>query len=99
MPLPAGTGMSRRSFLLRSAGGVLAVYGAGALSPRHLEAGIAQAAAAAPPKQPVLVSIFMEGGWDALSVLAPSRKPPTTSCARSSGVRKAKGSPSARTRR
>ena len=74
MPLPAGTGMSRRSFLLRSAGGVLAVYGAGALSPRHLEAGIAQAAAAAPPKQPVIVSIFMEGGWDALSVLAPVKE-------------------------
>ena len=74
MPLPAGTGMSRRSFLLRSAGGVLAVYGASALSPRHLEAGIAQAAAAAPPKQPVVVSIFMEGGWDALSVLAPVKE-------------------------
>ena len=74
MPLPAGTGMSRRSFLLRSAGGVLAVYGASALSPRHLEAGIAQAAAAAPPKQPVIVSIFMEGGWDALSVLAPVKE-------------------------
>ena len=74
MPLPAGTGLSRRSFLLRTAGGVLAVYGAGALSPRHLEAGIAQAAAAAPPKQPVVVSIFMEGGWDALSVLAPVKE-------------------------
>jgi len=74
MPLPAGTGMSRRSFLLRSAGGVLAVYGAASLSPRHLEAGIAQAAAAAPPKQPVVVSIFMEGGWDALSVLAPVKE-------------------------
>ncbi len=34
-----------------------------------------QAAAAAPPNQPVLVSIFMEGGWDALSVLAPVGKP------------------------
>ncbi len=74
MPLPAGTGLSRRSFLLRSAGAVLSVYGAAALSPRHLEEGIAQAAAAAPPKQPVLVSIFMEGGWDALSVLAPVKE-------------------------
>src|SRR5947208_14181921 len=71
MPLPAGTGMNRRSFLLRSAGAMLSVYGAAALSPRQLEYGIAQAAAAAPPKQPVLVSIFMEGGWDSLSVLAP----------------------------
>src|SRR6201995_4091750 len=74
MPLPAGTGMNRRSFMLRSAGAMLAVYGASALSPRHLEEGIAQAAAAAPPKQPVIVSIFMEGGWDALSVLAPVRE-------------------------
>ena len=71
MPLPAGTGLSRRSFLLRSAGAALAVYGAAALSPRRLQEGIAAAAAASPPNQPVLVSIFMEGGWDALSVLAP----------------------------
>ncbi|HXB63849.1 MAG TPA: DUF1501 domain-containing protein [Solirubrobacteraceae bacterium] len=70
MPLPAGTGMDRRSFLLRTAGAVVSVYGAAMLSPRHFEEGIAQAAATA-PTQPVLVSIFMEGGWDALSVLAP----------------------------
>ena len=74
MPLPAGTGMNRRSFMLRSTGAMLSVYGAAALSPRHLADGIAQAAAAAPPKQPVLVSIFMEGGWDALSVLAPVKE-------------------------
>jgi uncharacterized protein (DUF1501 family) len=74
MPLPAGTGMTRRSFLLRSAGAVLAVYGGAALSPHRLEEGIAQAAAEAPPNQPVLVSIFMEGGWDALSVLAPVKE-------------------------
>jgi uncharacterized protein (DUF1501 family) len=74
MPVPAGTGMSRRSFLLRSAGAMLSVYGAAALSPRHFEEGIAQAAAEAPPNQPVLVSIFMEGGWDSLSVLAPVKE-------------------------
>ncbi len=73
MPLPAGTGMDRRSFLLRSAGAVLSVYGASMLSPRHFEEGIAQAAANSPDK-PVLVSIFMEGGWDALSVLAPVKE-------------------------
>jgi uncharacterized protein (DUF1501 family) len=73
MPLPAGTGMNRRSFMLRSAGAMLSVYGAAALSPRHLEEGIAQAAAAS-PSQPVLVSIFMEGGWDSLSVLAPVKE-------------------------
>ncbi|MFI4977650.1 MAG: DUF1501 domain-containing protein [Solirubrobacterales bacterium] len=73
MPLPAGTGMDRRTFLLRSTGAMLSVYGASMLSPHHFEEGIAAAAAAA-PNQPVLVSIFMEGGWDALSVLAPVKE-------------------------
>ncbi len=73
MPLPAGTGMDRRSFLLRSVGAAFSIYGASALSPRHFEEGIAQASAAS-PNQPVLVSIFMEGGWDALSVLAPVKE-------------------------
>jgi uncharacterized protein (DUF1501 family) len=71
MPVPAGTGLDRRTFLLASAGAALSVYGASMLSPRHFEEGIAQASAASGPNQPVLVSIFMEGGWDALSVLAP----------------------------
>jgi uncharacterized protein (DUF1501 family) len=70
MPVPAGTGMDRRAFLLRSAGAMLSVYGASMISPRRFEEGIA-AATAASANQPVLVSIFMEGGWDALSVLAP----------------------------
>jgi uncharacterized protein (DUF1501 family) len=74
MPLPAGTGIDRRAFLLRSAGAALSVYGASMLSPRQFEEGIAQASAAAGPNQPVLVSIFMEGGWDALSVLAPVKE-------------------------
>ena len=74
MPLPAGTGLDRRTFLLATAGTALSVYGASMLSPRHFEEGIAQAAAAANPNQPVLVSIFMEGGWDALSVLAPVKE-------------------------
>ena len=74
MPLPAGTGLDRRTFLLRSAGAVLSVYGASMLSPRHFEEGIAQASAAGAPDEPVLVSIFMEGGWDSLSVLAPVRE-------------------------
>jgi uncharacterized protein (DUF1501 family) len=73
MPLPAGTGLDRRTFLLASAGAALSVYGASMFSPRRFEEGIAQAAAAT-PNQPVLVSIFMEGGWDALSVLAPVKE-------------------------
>ncbi len=73
MPLPAGTGLSRRSFLLRSAGVALAVYGAGRLGVRQLEEGVAQAAGA--PSQPVLVSIFLPGGCDGMSVLAPVGDP------------------------
>src|SRR3954447_18485105 len=67
MPLPAGTGLSRRNFLSRSAGLALAVYGATKLPLSAFEAGIAHAAT--PPK--VLVSIFFDGGIDSLNVLAP----------------------------
>jgi uncharacterized protein (DUF1501 family) len=74
MPTPAGTGLDRRTFLLASAGAALSIYGASMLSPRHFEEGIAEASAASGPNQPVLVSIFMEGGWDALSVLAPVKE-------------------------
>lgn len=73
MPLPAGTGLSRRSFLARGAGAALAVYGGSRLGIRALEEGIA--AAAAGPAQPVLVSVFLEGGADALSVLSPQADP------------------------
>jgi uncharacterized protein (DUF1501 family) len=67
MPLPAGTGLSRRTFLSRSAGLALAVYGATKIPLAAFEAGIAHAAT--PPK--VLVSIFFDGGIDSLNVLAP----------------------------
>src|SRR3954470_20434822 len=67
MPTPAGTGLSRRTFLSRSAGMALAVYGATKIPLSAFEAGIAQAAT--PPK--VLVSIFFDGGIDSLNVLAP----------------------------
>src|SRR3984957_9791216 len=73
--MPSGCSCNdfNRAQLLRSAGAVLSVYGASMLSPRHFEEGIAEASAAG-PNQPVLVSIFMEGGWDALSVLAPVKE-------------------------
>jgi uncharacterized protein (DUF1501 family) len=71
MPLPAGTGLSRRTFLSRSAGLALAVYGATRLPLAAFEEGIAQAAT--PPK--VLVSIFFDGGIDSLNVLAPINDP------------------------
>jgi uncharacterized protein (DUF1501 family) len=75
MPLPAGTGMTRRSFLSRSAGLALAVYGGSALSSAALDDGIAAAAATQPASQRVLVSIFLNGGIDALNVLFPAGDP------------------------
>ncbi len=72
-PLPAGTGLTRRSLLARGTGLALAVYGGGALLPRALEDGIAAAAAAGPRR--VLVSVFLDGGADSLSILFPSGDP------------------------
>lgn len=69
MPAPAGTGLSRRSFLLRTGGLALSVYGASLLDPGAFTEGVARAAGASEPK--VLVSVFLEGGIDSLSVLAP----------------------------
>jgi uncharacterized protein (DUF1501 family) len=73
MPLPAGTGLNRRSFLARSAGVALAVYGASKLGFDALDEGIAHAASA--PAQPVLVSVFLPGGADSLSSLYPAGDP------------------------
>ena len=73
MPVPAGTGLSRRAFLLRATGTALSVYGAGRLVPGLLDEGIAMAADGAP--QTVLVSVFLSGGIDGLSVLAPYQDP------------------------
>src|SRR6187551_1067549 len=73
MPLPAGTGLDRRSFLARTAGLALAVYGGSALLPRAFEEGIAAATAAGPQK--VLVSVFLDGGADSLSMLFPNGDP------------------------
>ena len=73
MPLPAGTGLDRRSFLARTAGLALAVYGGSAFLPRAFEEGIAAATAAGPQK--VLVSVFLDGGADSLSMLFPDGDP------------------------
>ena len=74
MPLPAGTGLDRRSFLARSVGLAIAVYGASALTPRMFDEGIAQALAAG-GSDTILVSIFMDGGADSLSLLFPHGDP------------------------
>jgi uncharacterized protein (DUF1501 family) len=94
MPVPAGAGIDRRRFLLGAAGGLVSVYGAGrlGLTGRMLGDGIARAADAQPPSSPVLVSIFLAGGIDALSLLAPVADPlylklrPTLAVPASAGV-------------
>jgi uncharacterized protein (DUF1501 family) len=74
MPTPAGTGLSRRGFLLASAGLALSVYGAGrVLDVSTFEEGVARAAAS--PQQPVLVSVYLQGGIDSMSVLYPAGDP------------------------
>ena len=70
MPLPAGTGLSRRSFMMRGGALALAVYGGTRLlGVDALQAGVAHAAEGG--AEPVIVSVFLDGGIDALSVLAP----------------------------
>jgi uncharacterized protein (DUF1501 family) len=71
MPTPAGTGMNRRGFVARSLGLALTVYGAGRLD--FFDQGIA--AAATMPKNPILVTVFLQGGADALSLLSPQADP------------------------
>jgi uncharacterized protein (DUF1501 family) len=73
MPAPAGTGLSRRSFLARGGGLALAVYGANQLGFGALQEGIAAAAGTGP--QRVIVSIFLPGGADGMSVLSPVGDP------------------------
>jgi uncharacterized protein (DUF1501 family) len=74
MPLPAGSGLDRRSFVLRGLGAALAVYGAGALRPEVLAEGIEKAAAAGAPSR-VLVNVFLDGGADSLNMLFPGADP------------------------
>jgi uncharacterized protein (DUF1501 family) len=73
MPAPAGSGIDRRRLLLGAAGGLVSVYGAGrlGLGGRALSEGVAEAAERQRPHSPILVSIFLAGGIDSLSVLAP----------------------------
>ena len=73
MPNPAGTGLTRRSMLLGSAGMFLTVYGAEKMGVDAFETGIAEAFSG--PAQPVVVSIFLPGGMDGISVLAPVYDP------------------------
>ncbi len=76
MPLPAGPGLTRRSFVSRATGLALSVYGAASLGPKAFEQGIAAAAAQAPAGDRILVSIFLSGGADSLTMLAPTSAHP-----------------------
>ena len=68
MPAPAGTGLTRRSFVAKGLGLALTVYGLDRLSIVDLDGGIASAAT----NDRVLVSIFLDGGADSLSMLFPA---------------------------
>ena len=69
MPIPAGTGLDRRNFLASAVGLALSVYGAGKLPLGLFEEGIARAQSSTAP---ILVSVFLEGGADSLSMLFPA---------------------------
>lgn len=71
MPLPAGTGLTRRGFVARSLGLALSVYGVGKLG--LFDEGIANAASNGPGR--ILVTVFLQGGADSISLLAPTGDP------------------------
>jgi uncharacterized protein (DUF1501 family) len=73
MPLPAGTGLTRRTLLARGAVGALSVYGASRLNLEQLREGIAAAASGTPNR--TLLTVFLPGGLDAMSLLAPVGDP------------------------
>ncbi len=94
MPLPAGVAIDRRRFLTGAVGGMAIVYGAGrmGLTDRMLGDGVARAATLQPSNSPILISLFLQGGIDSLSLLAPAGDPlyeklrPTLAVAPGSGV-------------
>jgi uncharacterized protein (DUF1501 family) len=77
MPIPAGVKIDRRRLLVGAAGSLLSVYGAGrlGLTDRVLGDGIAQAATLQSTSSPILVSVFLQGGVDSLSLLGPAGDP------------------------
>jgi len=77
MPMPAGMGIDRRRFLTGAIGGMAMVYGAGrvGLTDGMLGDGIARAATLQKRNSPILVSLFLQGGVDSLSLLAPAGDP------------------------
>ena len=94
MPAPAGTGMTRRSLLLRGGALALSVYGASMLRPQAFVEGIARAAGS---QGKVLVSVFLEGGSTPSRSSPRSTTTPTGGCGRSSGCAPAPVRPGPRT--
>jgi uncharacterized protein (DUF1501 family) len=94
MPIPAGVGIDRRRFIAGAIGGLALVYGAerAGLTDGMLGDGIARAATLQPSNSPIIVSLFLQGGLDSLSLLAPAGDPlyeklrPTLAVAPGSGV-------------
>ncbi len=94
MPVPAGVGIDRRRFISAALGGLAIVYGAerAGLTDQMLGDGVAQAAALHGAHDRILVSLFLQGGIDSLSLLAPAGDPlytklrPTLAVAPGSGV-------------
>ena len=94
MPIPAGVGIDRRRFIAGAVGGLALVYGAGraGLTDGMLGDGIARAATLQGRNSPILISLFLQGGLDSLSLLAPAGDPlyeklrPTLAVAPGSGV-------------
>jgi uncharacterized protein (DUF1501 family) len=94
MPMPAGVGIDRRRFLTGAIGGMAIIYGAGriGLTDGMLGDGIADAAIRQRSNSPILISLFLQGGIDSLSLLAPAGDPlyeklrPTLAVAPGSGV-------------
>ena len=70
---PAGSGLDRRSFLLRGAGLALTVYGATQARPVGVRGRRRRGAPDRP--QPVLVSIFLAGGIDSMIGARAGRRP------------------------
>ncbi len=77
MPVPAGIAIDRRRFLAGAVGGMAIVYGAGraGLTDGMLGDGVARAATLQPSDSPILISLFLQGGLDSLSLLAPAGDP------------------------
>ena len=77
MPIPAGVGIDRRRFLAGAIGGMAVGLRRRANGSHRRHAGRRHRAAATlqPSNSPILISLFLQGGIDSLSLLAPAGDP------------------------